>query len=87
MSKKCFIAKSRGLSKTDGTREDILVCYCNSTACQKIQTKYYSLPTDFSKNPINICGCGGKDIREDEVMCPKCESSFYDRLYPPLTRD
>ena len=80
MKRECFTYKSRGFN-TGGVEEDILVCYCNTTSCNKIQTKFYSLPNDFNKVQIEICGCGSGDIKKDEIMCPKCERNFYDNLY------
>jgi hypothetical protein len=55
-TRECQLVKTGRIGNTAGDEQEILVCYCGTTACSKIAAKYYPLPKDFAamKIPLNV---------------------------------
>ena len=89
MKQDCVLVKT-GKRDTAGQEEEMLVCYCGTTACQKIPPKYYPLPKDFSNLSFKVdvrgvppeldCDCEYEYVLKDGNICAKCEKRYYDAL-------
>jgi hypothetical protein len=83
---KCVVIETNRIANTSGEKERVLVCYCDTTACNNFPTQYYPVPKDFSvaiKGIIAIpkeldCDCEYETVLKDGSFCGKCEKRFYD---------
>lgn len=66
MKKECEIVETQHLD-TVGIKQKILVCYCQATACTKVQVTRFPVPEDFNPN----------------VFIPEEIKGYYSKMYPP----
>lgn len=74
MKQQCCYAKT-GQKNTAGEDQEVLICYCGTTACQNLPVKLYPLPSDM-KQVVGI---------EVEGLTREEERRFYEKLWESPT--